>query len=124
MVILVIIKISFMKRINQLLKGLLAVFILFFFIQCSQNSAESNEKIMIVGPQLVDCEGVSPMKCMQVKAEESDNWEYFYGNIQGFNYESGYEYVIKVKVEEVRNPPADGSSQQYTLITQVSKTKK
>ncbi|WP_353852354.1 DUF4377 domain-containing protein [Sphingobacterium sp.] len=32
--------------------------------------------------------------------------------------------MIKVKVEEVRNPPADGSSQQYTLITQVSKTKK
>jgi hypothetical protein len=113
-----------MKLINQLLKGLFAVIILFFFIQCSKNSAESNEKTMIVGSQLVDCEGAGPMKCMQVKAKESDNWEYFYGNIQGFNYESGYEYVIKVKVEEVRNPPADGSSQQYTLITQVAKTKK
>jgi hypothetical protein len=113
-----------MKLINQLLKGLLAVFILFFFIQCSKSYAESKEKTMIVGAKLVDCEGAGPMKCMQVKAKESDNWEYFYGNIQGFNYESGYEYVIKVKVEEVRNPPADGSSHHYTLINQVSKIKK
>lgn len=113
-----------MKLISQILKGLLFVFSLLFFTECSKNSYENNEKIIIVAAQLVDCEGVGPMKCMRVKEKESDSWGNFYGNIEGFSYEPGYEYVIKVKVEDVKNPPADGSSKKYTLLSQVSKTKK
>src|SRR5690606_8544985 len=45
----------------------------------------------------------------------SDNWTKFYNSIEGFNYEPGFIYDIKVKVEQVNNPPADGSSLKYTL---------
>ncbi len=45
----------------------------------------------------------------------SDNWFKFYNNIEGFDYQLGYIYDIKVVVEQVDNPPADGSSLKYTL---------
>ena len=45
----------------------------------------------------------------------SDTWTKFYGSIKGFDYQPGYIYDIKVIVEQVNNPPADGSSLKYTL---------
>lgn len=88
------------------------------------NSSAENEKTMIIASQTVDCTGVAPMKCLQVKEKESDNWGNFYSNIEGFTYEPGFEYVLKVKTEKIENPPMDGSSIKYTLVKQVSKTKK
>ena len=45
----------------------------------------------------------------------SDSWTKFYNSIEGFNYQPGFIYNIKVIVEQVDNPPADGSSLKYTL---------
>jgi len=45
----------------------------------------------------------------------SDNWFKFYNTIEGFDYQPGYIYDLKVVVEQVDNPPADGSSLKYTL---------
>ncbi|RXM38438.1 hypothetical protein BOQ62_17625 [Chryseobacterium sp. CH21] len=64
------------------------------------------------------------MQCMQVKESAAADWTNFYSKIEGFTYEPGYEYVLKVKTEKIANPPADASSIKYTLIEQVSKTKK
>ena len=47
----------------------------------------------------------------------------FFNNIEGFNYEPGYEYLLTVSTTKIENPPADGSSIKYTLIKQISKTK-
>ncbi|MCZ7672694.1 MAG: DUF4377 domain-containing protein [Chloroflexi bacterium] len=47
---------------------------------------------------------------------------FFYNPIVGFTFEPGYEYELKVMVETVENPPADGSSLRYTLVEVVSKT--
>lgn len=95
-------------------------------MQCKPipNSVSANEKNFIIASQTVDCTGVAPMKCLQVKEKETDLWENFYSNIEGFTYEPGFEYVLKVKTEKIENPPMDGSSIKYTLIKQVSKTKK
>lgn len=98
----------------------------FLIIQCtaSANTSAENEKTFIVNSQTVDCTGVAPMKCLKIKEKENDNWSNFYSNIEGFTYEPGFEYVLKVKTEKIENPPADGSSIKYTLIKQISKTKK
>ncbi len=45
----------------------------------------------------------------------SENWIKFYNTIEGFDFQPGYIYDIKVSVEQVDNPPADGSSLKYTL---------
>lgn len=115
-----------MKNTKLFLKGTLLVSSLFVLSQCKPmpNSKSDNEKTFIVGPETADCTGVTPMKCLQVKEKASDSWQNFYTNIEGFTYEPGYEYVLKVKTEKIENPPMDASSIKYTLIKQVSKTKK
>jgi hypothetical protein len=98
----------------------------FLIMQCKPmtNSTSRDEKTFIIASQTADCTGVAPMKCLQVKEKESDSWGNFYSNIEGFTYEPGFEYILKVKTEKIENPPMDGSSIKYTLVQQVSKTKK
>lgn len=115
-----------MKNILKTLLTIFPVAVLFVMMQCKPipSSVSANEKTFIIASQTVDCTGVAPMKCLQVKEKETDNWENFYSNIEGFTYEPGFEYVLKVKTEKIENPPMDGSSIKYTLVQQVSKTKK
>ncbi|MCL8538404.1 DUF4377 domain-containing protein [Chryseobacterium gallinarum] len=115
-----------MKSIATILKGTAPALALFAMTQCTTipGGSPADEKTFIVGPQTADCTGVAPMKCLQVKEKASENWTNLYTNIEGFTYEPGYEYVLKVKTEKIANPPADGSSIKYTLVKQVSKTKK
>ncbi|MDH3203353.1 MAG: DUF4377 domain-containing protein [Nitrosopumilus sp.] len=78
-------------------------------------------KTMFVGPELVDCVGVGPQKCMMVKESADSDWMNFYNKIQGFEFVPGYEYKLRVNVSEVKNPPADASSLKYDLVEVVSK---
>lgn len=50
----------------------------------------------------------------------TDNWTKFYGNIEGFDYESGKIYNLSLIIEQVDNPPADGSSLKYILEEVIS----
>ncbi|WP_121965946.1 DUF4377 domain-containing protein [Myroides sp. N17-2] len=79
---------------------------------------------LTIASKLVDCTGVAPMKCMQVKEEGSDEWTNMYTGIEGFTYEEGYEYVVEIKREKLENVPADASSIKYILVKEISKTKK
>lgn len=45
----------------------------------------------------------------------TDTWKKFYSTIDGFNYQPGFIYDLKVLVEPIDNPPADASSFKYTL---------
>ncbi|MDQ0594845.1 hypothetical protein QFZ37_003214 [Chryseobacterium ginsenosidimutans] len=114
-----------MKSFKTILKVLFSALIV-VLVQCcaSANASGENEKIFIVGPETADCTGVAPMKCLQVKENNSAEWTNFYSNIEGFTYEPGFEYVLKVKTEKLNNVPADASSIKYILVKQVSKTKK
>ncbi len=89
----------------------------------SCNTSTNTEKLVIASQQ-GDCVGVMPMKCLLVKKEGKTDWEFFYNAIEGFTYEPGYEYVIEVKKEQTEHPAADQSSLKYTLVKQVSKTRK
>lgn len=71
----------------------------------------------------VDCEGEGPQKCLQIRASASDPWLLHYGSIEGFHYEDGYAYELKVVVETITRPPADATSHRYRLVEVVSKTK-
>ncbi|MBB4034382.1 hypothetical protein GGR21_000267 [Dysgonomonas hofstadii] len=103
-------------------KSVLFLFaITMFFASCG--NSEKTEKLTVAS-QLGDCIGVAPMKCLYVKKDGQTEWEFFYNNINGFNYEPGYEYVIEVKVDSVANPAADRSSLKYTLVKEISKEQK
>jgi heat shock protein HslJ len=83
----------------------------------------SAEKTIYVGPRQVDCVGVAPQKCLLVKENPDDDWSMYYDRIEGFDYEPGYEYELRIVEEEVENPPADASSIRWTLVEVVSKTR-
>lgn len=86
---------------------------------CSRPGTE----LLTVASETRTCSGVGKWECMLVRHGDAGQWEYFYGNIAGFDYEPGYEYVLRVKKEEVKNPPQDASSVKYTLVKVLSKEK-
>ncbi len=80
----------------------------------------ADEKILEVAPTKVDCVGVAPMKCLQVR-EVGGDWQNFYAPIEGFDFVEGSRYRLQVKVTEIANPPADGSSLRYQLVRVLDK---
>ncbi|MBO0950152.1 DUF4377 domain-containing protein [Fibrella forsythiae] len=70
-----------------------------------------------------DCNGPFPRKCLQVQENDSPNWQYFYGYIQGFVYQEGHEYEVLVIRKQIENPPMDGPGYDYWLVKEISKRK-
>lgn len=77
---------------------------------------------LFVGPNRVPCMGVAPQACYQVKQSPDAEWTLFYDEIQGFEYEPGFEYELKVLKETKTSVPADASRFTWTLSEVVSKT--
>lgn len=95
-----------------------------FLYSCGTTERMTN-KIIYLGSETKTCDaGVIKKECYQVKwTKNQEDWEYFYNEIQGFEYEEGYFYTLKVKVERIDNPPADASSLRYHLIKELEKKK-
>ena len=72
------------------------------------------------------CQGLVKQQCLLVQegsATDSDNWSYFYSEIEGFDYEAGFFYDLEVHISERPKPlAADASSLRYELIEIISKT--
>lgn len=79
-------------------------------------AVEMQEMTMYIAPEQIDCVGVAPMKCLQVKFEEAAEYEFFYDGIDGFVFVPGYNYTLRVQRSVVDNPPADASKYRYRLI--------
>ena len=72
------------------------------------------------------CEGEGTQDCLLVQQGKqigTPNWDLFYGDIQGFAYEPGYVYTLKVSVEKVSAPPQDAADRRYVLVKVLSKEK-
>ena len=94
--------------------------ILLIFAWAACQSQET--KTLYIEDHLVDCIGVAPQKCMLVRESADEPWGNFYGRIEGFDYEEGFKYEIRVEVFRIDNPPADASSLRYVLKEVVSKS--
>ena len=93
----------------------------FLLILACASKNEEQLKTIYIADHLVDCTGVSAQKCMLVREGPEEEWANFYDDIDGFDYEEGYEYQISVEVQQVDNPPADASSLRYVLREIISK---
>jgi hypothetical protein len=88
---------------------------------------EKSETIYRVNSYRVPCVGVGPMSCLQVRRETAGEteWQNFYSQIRGFDYEPGFLYRLRVR--ETRLPPeqvpADASSIRYELIEIIEKAR-
>jgi hypothetical protein len=85
-------------------------------LSACQNPPSDDGEVLFVDSQLVDCLGVVPQKCLKTKANEADNWTFFYDQIKGFEFEEGYRYKLQVEITQQKNSPQDGSSLHYKLI--------
>jgi hypothetical protein len=78
---------------------------------------------LFVSEKRADCMGEGPMKRLQVRPNESAEWTLLYQPIEGFTYEEGNAYELRVERKPTANPPADGSSVRMKLLEVVSKRK-
>lgn len=91
--------------------------------QAPPPAAEAGGMILevTVGPELEDCVGVAPMRCLVVDGE------LFYESIDGFDHEQGYEYRLQIEQYDAwpgqAEPPQDASRYGYRLIEVISKTR-
>ena len=84
----------------------------------------ADEQIWEVAPTKIDCVGVAPMKCLQVREMDGDKageWHAQSAPIEGFDFVEGFKYRILVRSEKVENPPADASSIKYMLVKLLEK---
>ena len=90
-----------------------------------ENATGNETTITIqVAPTLEDCTGVGPQQCMLIREMPpagDGGWELFYDQIDGFAYEEGYLWTLRVNVTEAENPPADASTLRYELVEVVEK---
>jgi heat shock protein HslJ len=92
-----------------------------FLAACAPIASGPSEKTIYVGPYQVPCTGVAPQSCLLVREDPSDDWQYHYDPIEGFVYEPGFEYELRILETPVENPPADASSIRWSLLEIVSK---
>ena len=72
-----------------------------------------------VGPTLAKCYGVGLRSCMVV------NSRLFYDGIEGFEYEAGYDYRLRIGKYDPWDggePPQDAGQYAYRLLEQLAKT--
>lgn len=76
----------------------------------------ATSKLLEVAPFRVDCSGVGPQRCLRVRELPGGSWTLLYAGIEGFAYEEGYLWTLRVREERVANPPADGSAVRLLLL--------
>lgn len=116
---------SWITNCNYLKKFTLLICSILLLTACQKdNTKPMTTKHIEVAPYLVDCTGVAPIKCMKIKEQGQAEWEFFYGSIDGFTFEPGYNYQLEVNVTKKSEPiPADASSLQWTLVKVINKQK-
>lgn len=70
------------------------------------------------------CQGLITKECLLIQEGDilgTKNWNFFYSEIDGFKYETGFVYNLEVTKTTIATPPADGSSIKYDLVRIISK---
>ncbi|MEV0340829.1 DUF4377 domain-containing protein [Nocardia sp. NPDC050713] len=66
------------------------------------------------------CIGVAPRDCLQIRRDQNGPWELFYGSIDGFEFQSGNHYRLRIEQTPV-DPPADAPSVTWRLVEVLEK---
>jgi hypothetical protein len=84
---------------------------------CDVTEPSAEEQfVLYVAPHTVECTGMVVQQCMLTRQSPTAEWTYFYGGIDGFTYEPGFDWTLLVRTRTIENPPADGSSIEYRLL--------
>jgi hypothetical protein len=114
-----------MKEMPLLMKYVFFLLLMSFFA-CEKGDSWviSPETEMYINSYKTDCTGMGSLPCLLVQEGSllgSEEWILFNDPIQGFNYEEGYYYHLKVRIEKILNPAPDASDRKYILLQLISK---
>lgn len=107
-------------RISTILLLPIILILLSLTIGCDRDDADHTE-ILTIGPYRTDCVGAHPQECYLEYNEEAEAWHFFYDGIQGFEYEEGYIYRLKVSLHERPEGIQDVGRYSYRLVEVLSK---
>ena len=82
---------------------------------------DENVEILTIGPYIETCQGFIEQACFLEYNEENQQWELFYEEIQGFNFESGFVYTLEVRLEDRGTDIQDVGRYAYHLVEILSK---
>ena len=82
---------------------------------------DGNIETLIIGPYTETCQGFIEQECYLEFNEESQEWHFFYESIQGFDFEPGYIYTLKVRLEDRGTEIQDVGRYAYHLVEMLSK---
>ena len=92
----------------------------------TDQAGETDESIdtFFVSGTVEQCEGEGTFPCYPTNVGTPDGEEtrIYEGEIEGFTHEAGHSYELRVRITDVEDPPADGSSLRYELVEIVSDT--
>ena len=114
---------------NKLIPSLISLFLIFNALSCSDIFKGDNEKDRAFNLTIASVKTSIYLDRINnplyfAKIHPQDEWVYF-DWVKGFDYEEGYEYVIRVWREKWHNGEIiDASIYRYTLLKVISKTKK
>ncbi|MFT5881382.1 MAG: heat shock protein HslJ [Moritella sp.] len=75
-----------------------------------------------VAPEQVPCQGVVPIQCLLVNNVvdgQLSQWQFFYNDIEGFDFVSGVFYKLELALSEIADLAADASSIHYKLVRKI-----
>ena len=84
-----------------------------FIIGCG---LDEHIETIIIGPYKVDCVGAFEQECYLEFNEESQEWHFFYEGIQGFEFEPGFIWTLKVSLHEREEGLQDVGRYEYRLV--------
>ncbi|AHM59066.1 hypothetical protein D770_03995 [Flammeovirgaceae bacterium 311] len=105
---------------------LIALFSYFLISSWNKNDAAvvAQEAEMRIENRRVSCFMGDLTSCYLVQEGNmigTDRWNLFYDQIEGFEYQDGYRYDLKVKIEETEEPHKDSFNKKYTLVKVLAK---
>ena len=78
-------------------------------------------EILIIGPYTTTCFGPFEQECYLEFNEEAEKWHFFYDEIIGFNYEEGFIWTLKVRLEKLDEAMQDAGLYDYYLVEVLKK---
>ena len=101
-----------MHKLSNICLAILAI--------CTTACGESEVRNVTVEHYTVPCVGADYQTCMIIIQDESPLFRY--SGISGFDPMPGHRYEVEVVINDVANPPQDGSSTEWSLGSVLSDT--
>ena len=108
------------KKMLHPTKPILSITLIFLCVAIGCGRSEHVETL-IIGPYKTTCVGAFEQECYLEFNAESERWEFFYEGIEGFDFEPGFIWTLKVSLHEREEGIQDVGRYAYRLVAVIDK---